>query len=71
MSTTLGLDIGTNSIGWCLMEDGKEIADIGVRIFPEGVNLDTKGKEISKNSARRAARGQEDYMTDINLEESS
>lgn len=39
------------------MEDGKEIADIGVRIFPEGVNLDTKGKEISKNSARRAARG--------------
>lgn len=57
MSTTLGLDIGTNSIGWCLMKDGKEITDIGVRIFPEGVNLDTKGKEISKNSARRTARG--------------
>lgn len=57
MNTTLGLDIGTNSIGWCLMNDGKEITDIGVRIFPEGVNLDTKGKEISKNSTRRTARG--------------
>lgn len=60
MSKTLGLDIGTNSIGWCLMEDGKNIKDIGVRIFPVGVKEDDyakSGTELSKNSARRTARG--------------
>lgn len=29
----LGLDIGTNSIGWCLTEDDRRIVGIGVRIF--------------------------------------
>jgi CRISPR-associated endonuclease Csn1 len=60
MSTTLGLDIGTNSIGWCLMEDGKKIIDCGVRIFPVGVKEDDyakSGTEISKNATRRKARG--------------
>lgn len=32
----LGLDIGTNSIGWCLTEDDRRIIDIGVRIFADG-----------------------------------
>lgn len=60
MSTTLGLDIGTNSIGWCLMEDNNKILDIGVRIFPVGVKEDDynkSGSEISKNATRRTARG--------------
>jgi CRISPR-associated endonuclease Csn1 len=60
MSTTLGLDIGTNSIGWCLVEDRKRIIDIGVRIFPVGVKEDDfakTGSEVSKNAARRTARG--------------
>lgn len=60
MSTTLGLDIGTNSIGWCLTEDKKRIIDIGVRIFPVGVKEDDyakTGTEISKNATRRQARG--------------
>ena len=35
MATRLGLDIGTNSIGWCLY-DGDTIRDIGVRIFSDG-----------------------------------
>ncbi|MBX7047409.1 MAG: hypothetical protein K1X86_16395 [Ignavibacteria bacterium] len=56
MIRTLGLDIGTNSIGWCLIENGKEIIDTGIRIFPKGVNYSTKGKEISKNALRRDAR---------------
>lgn len=54
----LGLDIGTNSIGWCLIEDDKRIVDIGARIFSDG-------REPPKNSAvgvplaekRRLARG--------------
>jgi len=58
-SYTLGLDIGSKSIGWTLIR-GKpkpSIVDIGVRVFPEGVDRDTKGAEKSKNATRRDARG--------------
>lgn len=60
MAKTLGLDIGTNSIGWCLVEDGKRIIGMGSRIFPVGVKEDSyakSGTEESRNAARRAARG--------------
>ncbi len=54
----LGLDLGTNSIGWAVVEsENKEIIDTGVRIFPEGVSKNSSGKEVSKNAARRIARG--------------
>jgi CRISPR-associated endonuclease Csn1 len=59
MSRTLGLDIGTNSIGWALIEDKKKIIKSGVRIFPVGVQEEDflkNGKEVSKNIARRLAR---------------
>ena len=58
-SYTLGLDIGSNSIGWALLKtEGKSsIIDMGVRVFPEGVDRDTKGLEKSKNATRREARG--------------
>ncbi|HLX12324.1 MAG TPA: hypothetical protein VKS81_05880, partial [Bacteroidota bacterium] len=56
MSTTLGLDIGTNSIGWALIEDEKRIIDRGIEIFPEGINRDSSGKEESKNTQRRISR---------------
>ncbi len=56
MKKILGLDLGTNSIGWALIEDGKRIVDIGVRIFPEGVNRDKLGTEVSKNAERRIKR---------------
>jgi len=56
---TLGLDIGSNSIGWALLDTGKapKIIDLGVRVFPEGVDRDTNGAELSKNATRREARG--------------
>jgi len=57
---TLGLDLGTNSIGWAIVDEGnKNIVDSGVRIFPEGVEPNTIGsgdKEKSKNAARRESR---------------
>ena len=58
MKKTLGLDLGTNSIGWALIENNT-ILGIGSRIFPEGVvNLgDGDGREISKNASRTDARG--------------
>ncbi|RKY05354.1 MAG: hypothetical protein DRP56_09020, partial [Planctomycetota bacterium] len=55
---TLGLDIGSNSIGWALLDTKKQqIVDAGVRVFQEGVDRDTKGAEVSKNENRRTARG--------------
>ena len=58
-SYTLGFDIGSKSIGWALVNGGKKkaIVDIGVRVFPEGVDRDTKGLEKSKNATHREARG--------------
>ncbi len=53
----LGLDLGTNSIGWALLEEsnGKpsNIIDIGVRIFPKAVEEKTP---TPKNAKRRNAR---------------
>lgn len=60
MSKILGLDLGTNSIGWAIVDDTQnEIIGIGSRIFPMGVeNIgDGEGKEMSKNASRTGARG--------------
>ncbi|MBI9020054.1 MAG: hypothetical protein JEZ10_02200 [Verrucomicrobia bacterium] len=58
----LGLDLGTNSIGWSVVDDlGRgefELVKRGVHVFPEGVKIE-KGNESSKASERtgyRAAR---------------
>jgi CRISPR-associated endonuclease Csn1 len=56
----LGLDLGTNSIGWAIVDDtSSKIIGVGSRVFPMGVeNLgDGEGKEISKNAGRTGARG--------------
>lgn len=53
---TLGLDIGTNSIGWGIVdESAQKIEKCGVYIFPEGVKKE-KGNESSKASERTAFR---------------
>jgi CRISPR-associated endonuclease Csn1 len=53
---TLGLDIGTNSLGWILFEN-KTILDKGIIIFPIGTNVIKGVKEITKNEERRGYRG--------------
>ena len=60
MNYRLGLDLGTNSIGWAVysLDDEKEpneLVDMGVRIFSDG--RDPKTKEPLA-VARRTARGQ-------------
>lgn len=50
----LGLDIGTNSIGWCLIEDGVRIVDTGVRIYSDGRDPKS-GASLAVD--RRMARG--------------
>ena len=59
MSRILGLDLGTNSIGWALIDyDQNKILGIGSRIFPMGVeNLGDGDNEMSKNASRTGARG--------------
>lgn len=59
MAKILGLDLGTNSIGWALIEDNQnKILGLGTRIFPMGVeNLGDGEGEISKNASRTGARG--------------
>ncbi|NMH86915.1 type II CRISPR RNA-guided endonuclease Cas9 [Flavivirga algicola] len=59
MAKVLGLDLGTNSIGWAIIDDSQnKILGIGSRIFPMGVdNLGDGDNEMSKNASRTGARG--------------
>ncbi|MGL1102815.1 hypothetical protein ACSTLM_01220, partial [Vibrio parahaemolyticus] len=59
----LGLDLGTNSIGWALIEKNTEnftgrIIDIGSRIIPMGAEVTNfeQGNPQTKNAERRSAR---------------
>lgn len=67
MATRLGLDIGTNSIGWCLY-DGDNIKDIGVRIFgqsPHGAGRDPKSGAslaVDRRDARAMRRRRDRYV---------
>lgn len=52
----LGLDIGSNSIGWGLVDEAKQsIEKCGVYIFPEGIKKE-KGNEKSKAAERTGFR---------------
>ncbi|RXP46417.1 type II CRISPR RNA-guided endonuclease Cas9 [Lutibacter sp. HS1-25] len=58
MSKILGLDLGTNSIGWAIVEKEDEqftLIDKGVRIFSEGVKIE-KGIESSRAAERTGYR---------------
>src|SRR5690606_37206545 len=60
----LGFDLGTNSIGWALIEQNFEekygtILGLGSRIIPMGAELSKfeQGQAQTKNATRRIARG--------------
>lgn len=56
MKNILGLDLGTNSIGWAIItNDEKRIDDKGVVIFSEGVKNEN-GKDVSPASERTSYR---------------
>lgn len=65
MNKILGLDIGTNSIGWAFIESDFEagtgkIIELGARIIPTDSELLSKyesGQAASKSAIRRQARG--------------
>lgn len=58
MGKTLGLDLGTNSLGWAIVESnesGYQLLDKGVDIFQEGVARN-QGREVASCSDRTKAR---------------
>lgn len=62
MATRLGLDIGTNSIGWCLY-DGDGIRDIGVRIFSDGRDPKSGASlAVDRRDARAMRRRRDRYV---------
>ncbi|MGK2910487.1 MAG: type II CRISPR RNA-guided endonuclease Cas9 [Sphingobium sp.] len=60
----LGLDIGTNSIGWCLIdEDNAAIVDVGVRIFSDGRDPQSgTSLAVDRRVARGARRRRDRYL---------
>lgn len=65
MKKILGLDLGSSSVGWAIIEENSDeqnkIIDIGCRIIPLSVddsNQFSKGKTITKNSDRTLKRTQ-------------
>ena len=59
MKKILGLDLGTNSIGWALIDrDTQKILGMGSRIIPMGTDKADyeRGVGITKNADRRVAR---------------
>ncbi|MDR1631937.1 MAG: type II CRISPR RNA-guided endonuclease Cas9 [Dysgonamonadaceae bacterium] len=61
MRRILGLDLGTNSIGWALVdEDAQKIVDMGSRIIPMGQDIlgnFNKGNSVSQTAERTGFRG--------------
>tara|TARA_R110001592_G_scaffold36893_6_gene123632 strand:- start:3229 stop:8091 length:4863 start_codon:yes stop_codon:yes gene_type:complete len=55
MAKVLGLDLGTNSIGWALVDDNS-LEDKGVLIFSEGVKRDKNNNTSSKAAERTGFR---------------
>ena len=59
MKKTLGLDLGTNSLGWAVLDDiTGDILDKGVVVFPEGIDAanDTLDTPAAIRRAARMAR---------------
>ncbi len=59
MAKILGIDLGTNSLGWAIVEKNEEescLKNKGVNIFQECVDKDSYGREIPKVQERTKAR---------------
>jgi CRISPR-associated endonuclease Csn1 len=62
MTKTLGLDIGTNSLGWCLTQNDQIVA-IGVRIFSDGRDPKSGASlAVDRRNARAMRRRRDRYI---------
>lgn len=68
MAYRLGIDIGTNSLGWCLLELDEKgepvgIRDIGVRLFSDGRDPQSgTSLAVDRRDARGARRRRDRYL---------
>ena len=68
MAYRLGLDLGTNSIGWCIVELNSQnqpaaLGPIGVRIFPDSRNpKDGSSLAAARRLPRQARRNRDRYL---------
>lgn len=64
MTTRLGLDVGTNSIGWALIDkDDGRIIDLGARIFSDGRDPKSGASlAVDRRDARAARRRRDRYL---------
>ena len=46
MSYVLGLDLGIASVGWSIVEPGKRIIDLGVRVFKKAETVERRLKDL-------------------------
>ena len=54
MAKVLGIDIGTNSIGWAIVDtSSNSLIDCGVKIFPEALNRHQYNRRRFLSAARR------------------
>ncbi len=53
---TIGLDIGSNSVGSAWVDEDNEFIEVGCSVFPAGVEDSDKGRGAPKNQARRERR---------------
>lgn len=59
----LGLDIGTNSVGWCLIENDGRIIALGSRIFADGRDPQSgTSLAVDRREARAARRRRDRYL---------
>ena len=56
LKRTLGLDLGTNSLGWAIVEESGAIVDAGVVIFDEGIDRSQRDTQETPAAIRRAKR---------------
>jgi CRISPR-associated endonuclease Csn1 len=59
----LGLDVGTNSIGWCLIEGDQRIVNLGARIFTDGRDPKSGASlAVDRRAARAMRRRRDRYL---------
>ncbi len=56
VAKVLGLDIGSNSVGSAWIDTDRELIDVGVSVFPAGVEESDSGRGAPKNQERRSKR---------------
>lgn len=63
MTKVLGLDLGTNSIGWAIADTGNnKIIDCGVKIFPEALPGNrSEQRAVYRQLIRRTQRLEESF----------